>query len=341
MLSHQHNLAPASNEVEDSSKTGDVYKMASKDGHFHRQISSFRSWVTPSSDKTTQFPAAKGRYALYITYGCPWAHRVNIMRSLKKLENIIQLITLDYELGPEGWFFSDRAGTDAKDPLYGHTKLKDLYLHADPEYKARYTVPVLWDKERETIVNNESSEIIRMLESSFDEFLPAEEREDTKGDKGLYPQNLRVEIDEFNQWVYDKINNGVYKTGFAEKQEAYNSHLFPLFKALDDVENHLEDSKHQPCLFGEHITEADVRLYTTLIRFDSAYFTMFKCNLRMIRDEREYPRLHKWLRMLYWGEEKAFRETTKFDHIKKGYAKASKLSIVPAGPQPDIFPLDA
>lgn len=316
-------------------------KLASKDGHFHRQASAFRSWVTPSADKTAQFPAAKNRYALYINYGCPWAHRANIMRSLKRLENVIQLIVLDYEMGPEGWVFSGRDGTDAKDPLYGYMKIKDLYLHADPEYNARYTVPVLWDKERETVVNNESSEIIRMLESCFDEFLPAEEREESKGERGLYPEALRGEIDSFNTFIYDLINNGVYKTGFAGTQEAYDSHLFPLFKALDDVEKHLQAPNHQPYLFGKHITEADVRLYTTLIRFDAAYFTSFKCNLKMIRDEREYPRLHKWLRTLYWGEEKAFRETTNFEHIKNGYAKATKSSIVPRGPYPDILPLDA
>ena len=326
-------------EVEDSSKTGSVYKMASKDGHFHRQASSFRSFITPSSTSDAPFSAAKGRYVLYLNLGCPWAHRANIMRKLKHLESTIQLVVMDYELTPEGWLFTGRDGSAEKDPLYGYTKAKELYIHADPHYKGRYTVPFLWDKQKETIVNNESSEIIRMMETAFDELLPGEDREESKGDAGLYPPKIRAEIDEFNEWVYDKINNGVYKTGFAGTQEAYETHVVPLFEALDKVEKHLEDPIHRPYVFGEYITEADVRLFTTLIRFDPAYFTMFKCNLRMIRDEKYYPRLHAWLRNIYWRNE-SFKSTTAFEQFKKGYVKATKQQIVPMGPLPHILPVE-
>ncbi|KAL8700899.1 MAG: hypothetical protein Q9201_005194 [Fulgogasparrea decipioides] len=330
---------PANSAIEDSSKTGSIYTQASSDGHFHRVPSSFRSYILPpSSTNPPDFPAAPNRYIIYICLTCPWAHRANIVRSLKKLEDVIELVVMDYEMGPEGWFFSGRDGTAEKDPVYGFTKVKDLYLKADPDYKGRYTVPFLWDRERETIVNNESSEIIRMLETAFDSFLPEEEREEAKGEKGLYSEHLRKEIDTFNDWVYDGINNGVYKTGFAATQEAYESHVFPLFEALDRVEKHLEDPAHRPYLFGKYITEADVRLYTTIIRFDAAYFTMFRCNIAMIRDESRFPKLHRWVRNLYWGHE-AFRKTTNFEQLKKGYRKATKEEIVPVGPLPHILPL--
>ncbi len=325
---------------EDSSKTGSVFKMASKDGQFHRQTSSFRSFITPSSVQDSPFPAAKDRYVLYINRGCPWAHRANIMRSLKHLEDLLQLVVMDCDLTPDGWGFTGRDGSEEKDPLYGYTKAKELYLHADPNYNARYTVPFIWDKQKETIVNNESSEIIRILEIGFDEFLPVEERERSKGEKSLYPPHLRTEIDELNAWVYDKINNGVYKTGFAATQEAYETHVIPLFEGLDRVEKHLEDPKHRPYLFGDFITEADVRLFTTMIRFDVAYFTIFRCNLRMIREENCYPRLHAWLRNLYWRNE-SFKKTTFFEEIKRGYVRAMKQNIMPMGPLPHILPLEA
>lgn len=162
--------------------------------------------------------------------------------------------------------------TDEKDPLYGYTKAKELYLHANVGYDGRYIVPFIWDKQMETIVNNEPSETIRMMERVFDEFLPEEERKESKGDTGLYPPKLRAEIDAFNEWVYDRINNGVYKTRFAATQEVYETHVVPLFEALDRVEKHLEDPKHRPYIFGEHIIDADVRFFTTIIRFDAAYF---------------------------------------------------------------------
>lgn len=265
---------------------------------------------------------------LYIQYGCPWAHRTNLVRSLKGLEDIIQMVVMDHELGPDGWFFSGRWGTAEKDPLYGFKLLKELYLKADPTYEGRYTVPVLWDKKNETIVNNESSEIIRMFYSEFDGLLPEELREINHPGGGFYPERLRTEIDAMNEWVYSTINNGVYKTGFATTQEAYDLNVYPLFKSLDRIEEHLSQPEHQPYLFGDHITEADIRLYTTIARFDVAYYLIFKCNLKMIRHD--YPRIHLWLRRLYWDESEktrggAFKKTTFFDAVSSYFTVLMKI----------------
>ncbi|KAB8267543.1 HAD-like domain-containing protein [Aspergillus minisclerotigenes] len=265
------------------------------------------------------------------------------------LEEIIQLVVLDPELGPDGWFFSGRWGSAEKDPLYGFTQLRQLYFKANPAYEGRYTIPVLWDKKKGTIVNNESSEIIRMFYTEFDHLLPDELREINRPGGGFYPQPLRKDIDEMNDWVYHQINNGVYKTGFATTQEAYKENIYPLFEALDRIENHLAQPGHQPYLFGENITEADIRLYTTIARFDVAYYLIFKCNLKMIRHD--YPRIHDWYRRLYFDESKrtrggAFKKTTYFDIYKFGYLKAigkrtgSSQLIIPAGPSPDILPLE-
>jgi glutathionyl-hydroquinone reductase len=195
-----------------------------------------------------------------------------LTRGLKSLEPIIQLIKTDFDLTSEGWLFTGRNGSDKTDPLYGFTGLKQLYLKADPKYEGRYTVPVLWDKKTETIVNNESSEIIRILYSAFDDFLEPHQREANKPGGGFYPEPLRKQIDEMNEWVYNTVNNGVYKCGFAMTQEAYDANIYPLFKSLDRLEAHLSDSAHQPYLFGQYITEADIRLYTTMARFDVAYY---------------------------------------------------------------------
>ncbi|KAF3908277.1 hypothetical protein AA313_de0205529 [Arthrobotrys entomopaga] len=324
--------------IKDDGADHAIYKMADKDGQFRRKASTFRSFISP--DPNSEFPAEADRYVLYINLGCPWAHRTNIVRSLKGLENIIQLVVMDFTLTPEGWVFNGNNGTMEKDPLYGFTKLSELYFKAEPNYEGRYTVPVLWDKKQETIVNNESSEIIRMFYSAFDNLLPESQREVNKPGGGLLPEHLRKEIEEMNEWVYDKVNNGVYKTGFASTQEAYLSNVVPLFESLDRLEKCLEE-RGTKYLFGAHITDADIRLYTTLIRFDVAYYTIFKCNYKMIRYD--YPQLHRWLRVLFWDDNKeikaAFRDTTDFKSYKEGYSKAVRASIVPYGPAVDILSL--
>jgi len=290
-----------------------IHKHADVDGQFRRKPSQFRSFI--SSSPGAEFPPEKDRYALYINLGCPWAHRTNLVRSLKGLDAIIQLILCDFALTRDGWLFTGKHGSAPNDPLYGFTSLSQLYRKADPEYEGRFLVPALWDKKRETIVSNESSEIIRMFYTEFDALVPEELRESNRPGGGFYPENLRPQIDEMNEWVYNTVNNGVYKTGFASTQEAYEANLMPLFESLDRLEKHLGEEGHAPYLFGEFITEADVRLYTTLIRFDVAYYNIFMCNLKMIRHD--YPRLSRWLRNLYWDGGKtlrgeAWRDTVSF-----------------------------
>ncbi|EOA89230.1 uncharacterized protein SETTUDRAFT_159634 [Exserohilum turcica Et28A] len=273
-----------------------------------------------------RLPAEKGRYVLYINYVCPWAHRVILVRALKRLEDAIELVERIH-----GWYFSGRSGP-AKDPVYGARFLKELYLRADPYYKGRVTVPLLWDKHHGTTVNNESAAITRMLFEAFDALLPPDHREANKGIAAFRPAHIAAEMDALNAWVYDTVNNGVYKVGFATSLQAYREHVNQLFQSLDRLEDHLSQPKHSPYLFGQYITESDIYLFTTLIRFDTAYYPFFKCNLKMIR--RDYPRLHAWLRRLYWsnGPETCggvFRTSTNFDAITRGYG-----AVVGKGPMP-------
>jgi glutathionyl-hydroquinone reductase len=218
-----------------------------------------------------------------------------------------------------------------------YTHLREIYFAAEPNYQGRFTVPTLWDKKKQTIVSNESSEIIRMFYTAFDDLLPQKYK-----DIVLYPDDLKAKIEEVNTWTYDDINNGVYKSGFATTQEAYEKAVLQLFKSLDRTEQNLADSFSKgPYYFGDKLTEADVRLYTTIVRFDPVYVQHFKCNIRDIRSG--YPHLHRWLRNLYWNNP-AFGETTQFEHIKKHYTKSHKqinqFSITPVGPVPDILKED-
>jgi putative glutathione S-transferase len=298
-----------------------------KDGSFERKASSFRNWVTadggPGPDGQRGFPAEAGRYHLYVSLACPWAHRTLIVRRLKKLEDAISVSVVDFLMGGEGWVFSDRPGA-TPDAVNGATRLYEVYTAADPAYTGRVTVPVLWDKVERTIVNNESSEIIRMLNASFDAI----------GDAAvdLYPEDLRTEIDASNAEIYDRVNNGVYKCGFATTQEAYEAPFHALFETLDDLEERLS---HRHYLMGERITEADWRLFTTLVRFDPVYVGHFKCNKRRIAD---YPNLSNYLRELY--QVPGIAETVNFEHIKGHYYQSHKTinptGIVPLGPDEDL-----
>jgi len=301
------------------------------DGTFKRAASSFRNFIKAGGE----FPPERDRYHLYVSYACPWASRTLIMRKLKGLEDIIPFTVVSPRMGTEGWPFAsaDQFPDANADPLYDARHVKDLYLRADPAYSGRFTVPVLWDKKRHTIVNNESSEIIRILNSEFDAILP-----DDKARLDFYPVQLRADIDALNEWVYDRINNGVYKAGFARSQEAYQDAVVPLFDSLDRIEAMLKDKTY---LIGDRLTEADIRLYVTIIRFDPVYVGHFKCNIRTIRDG--YPNIHRWLRRLYWQND-AFKSTTNFDHIKTHYywshPQVNPTRVVPIGPVPHILPLE-
>jgi putative glutathione S-transferase len=292
-------------------------------GAFQRQDSGFRDWVTadgaPGPDGQRGWPAAAGRYHLYVSYACPWAHRTLIVRALKGLEDAIGVSVVDPLMLDDGWTF-DTAHGSTGDPLHGADFLWQLYARARPDYTGKVTVPVLWDREREAIVSNESSEIIRMLTTAWDGCGAR------AGD--FYPAALRAEIDAVNDEVYDRVNNGVYKAGFATTQAAYEAAVRPLFETLDTLEARLSD---RDWLVGDAMTEADIRLFTTLVRFDPVYVGHFKCNIRRIAD---YPALETYLeRML---ADPAIADTVHLDHIKTHYYASHRdlnpAGIVPVGP---------
>ena len=299
------------------------YDTKSTGGHFIRKDSQFRNWVTadgsagPSGE--AGFKAEAGRYHLYVSLACPWASRTLIMRKLKGLEDMISISVVNPYMAENGWTFAPDQGV-IPDPIFQADYLYQIYTHVDSHYSGRVTVPILFDKQTGKIVNNESSEIMRMLNSAFDEIGAKE------GD--YYPAALRAEIDAINEKVYHQINNGVYKSGFATKQEVYEEEVQQLFAALDELEEHL--STHQ-YLVGEVLTEADWRLFVTLVRFDSAYVGHFKCNLRELR---EYPHLWRYTRELY--QYPGIKETVDFYHIKHHYYRSHPTinpnQIVPFGP---------
>ncbi|MEJ5901899.1 glutathione S-transferase family protein [Ochrobactrum teleogrylli] len=303
------------------------YDTKSTKGRFERSKSQFRNWVTAdgSAGPTGEggFKAEPGRYHLYVSYACPWAHRTLIFRALKKLEDVISVSVVDYLMVEEGWTFYGTTGSTGDD-LYGSKRLYEIYTRADPNYSGRVTVPVLWDKQRQTIVSNESSEIIRMLNTAFNEF----------GDASLdfYPDALAAEIDALNDFIYPNINNGVYRAGFATSQDAYEEAFKQLFAALDTLEDRLSRQRY---LTGSSLTEADWRLFTTLLRFDPVYVGHFKCNLRRIAD---YPNLWNYTRELY--QVPGVASTVNMEHIKGHYYRSHKTinptGIVPTGPEIDF-----
>ncbi|KIV95209.1 hypothetical protein PV10_02888 [Exophiala mesophila] len=307
-------------------------------GEFKRQATTFRDFV--SKDPNSRFPAEKGRYHLYVSYACPWAHRALIVRKLKGLEDIVSMTCVHWHMGEKGWRFVTSAenlpGENVTpNPLHPtFTHIRELYLSINSDYQGRFSVPLLWDKATQTIVNNESAEIMRILNSEFDELLPEASK---SRNLNLLPKDQLDLIEACNQWIYEDINNGVYKAGFASTQEAYTRSVTKLFESLDRAEKDLAGSAG-PYYFGEMITETDIKLYTTLIRFDPVYVQHFKCNIRDIRSG--YPNIHKWMRNLYWNIP-AFRETTEFEHIKDHYTKSHKQinpsAITSLGPLPNIL----
>lgn len=303
------------------------YDTGTSRGRFEREASRFRNSVTadgaPGPSGEGGFAAEAGRYHLYVSLACPWAHRTLIFRKLKKLEEIVSVSVVSPMMGSVGWTFDIAEGSTG-DAVNGAATLGDIYLAANPAYSGRVTVPVLWDRTRKTIVSNESAEIIRMMNSAFDAFTGA--RTD------YYPPALRGGIDAVNDLVYRTVNNGVYRAGFATTQEAYEEAFLSLFGALDEIEARLSQHRY---LVGNTQTEADWRLFTTLIRFDAVYYSHFKCNLRRISD---YPNLSNYLRDLY--QVPGVRETVDLDHIKRHYFGSHRhinpYGIVPLGPALDF-----
>jgi glutathionyl-hydroquinone reductase len=298
-----------------------------RDGHFIRPTTRYRNFVTadgsPGPSGEGGFPAERDRYHLYVSLACPWAHRTLIFRALKKLEDVVSVSVTEPLYGKTGWEFGTTPGS-TPDTVNGKKTLAEIYLLADPHYSGRVSVPVLWDKKRRTIVNNESAEIIRMLNAAFDAL--------TQIKTDYYPAALRTEIDRINDLVYAKVNNGVYRAGFATTQAAYEEAARAVFAALDQLEDMLSRRRY---LAGREITEADWRLFTTLIRFDSVYYSHFKCNVRRVAD---YPNLWNYLRELY--QTPGIADTVSIEQIKRHYygsqRQVNPTGIVPIGPLIDF-----
>ena len=302
----------------------ELAKSTDASGRFVRQISSFRSWVTPQGfagpTGDAGFAAEPGRYHLYVALNCPWACRTLIFRKLKRLEDVITVSVAVPEFTDQGYAFGDYPGA-TRDALQGARYVHELYTRADPHFTGRPTVPVLWDRVRDTIVNNESADIIRMLNGAFDAF----------GDATVdfYPEALRGAIEALNDRIYEPLNNGVYRAGFAATQQAYDEAVTDVFDCLDDLERRLEGGR--PYLLGDRITETDWRAFVTLIRFDAVYYGLFKCNLRRLCD---YPKLAAYTKRLY--EVPGVAETVDFHHMKRAYYSIRKVNpsrIVPVGPE--------
>ncbi|MDO6685773.1 MULTISPECIES: glutathione S-transferase family protein [unclassified Agarivorans] len=299
------------------------YETKENKGRFVRSEAQFRNWVTADGSAGPSgkegFKAEAGRYHLYVSHACPWANRTMIFRKLKGLEQMIDYSVVHWFMGENGWTFAPGEGV-VSDPINQAEFMHQVYTAADANYSGRVTVPVLWDKQQQTIVSNESADIIRMFNSAFDDVGAK------AGD--YYPEALQVEIEELNQRIYHSVNNGVYRAGFATTQEAYEEALYPLFESLDFVEQILTKKRY---LTGKQLTEADWRLFTTLIRFDVVYVGHFKCNLKRIVD---YPNIDAYMRELYQIE--GIAETINFEHIKRHYYQSHGMvnptRVVPVGP---------
>ena len=295
-----------------------------KDGRFIRQVSSFRHWITPDGSPgptgSGGFKAEAGRYHLYVAYICPWASRALAVRALKGLTDLITVSVANPRLSDQGWQFGGYPGS-TDDELNQATYMHQIYTQVAPDFTGRATVPVLWDKQQQTIVNNESADILRMLNSAFNELV------NTGPD--LYPAELADEIDELNEEIYHKLNNGVYQAGFASSQAAYDEAFDNVFSTLDKLEARLADGRDY--VFGDVLTETDIRLFVTLVRFDAAYYGLFKCNRQLIR---EFPYLNVYMHRM-WALD-GIADTVNIDHIKAGYYSIKALNpggIVPRGPQ--------
>lgn len=294
---------------------------ADAEGRFVRQTSSFRNWITPDGAPGPTgeggFRAEAGRYRLYVAYICPWASRTLMARSLKGLEALIPVTVVNPALTGEGWRFGGYDGAD-DDPLFGASHMHQLYTRADPQFSGRATVPVLWDMQRDVMVSNESADILRMFDTAFEHLVPSDLR--------LYPADLAAQIEALNPQIYDQLNNGVYKAGFASSQLAYDEAVAGVFQMLD----HLEDRLTGDFIFGSRFTETDIRTFVTLIRFDAAYHGLFKTNLRQIAD---YPRLSAYMARIL--RLPGVRQTVNMDHITRGYYSIKALNptgIRPTGP---------
>lgn len=291
------------------------------DGRFIRQVSGFRNWITPdgSAGPTGEagFKAEAGRYHLYVALICPWASRALMVRKLKGLDDILPVTVVNPTLTDQGWAFGGAAGADT-DPLFGARYMHEIYTCADPTYTGRATVPVLWDTQRNVMVNNESADIVRMLDTAFEELVPSDLR--------LYPEALGAEIDALNAQIYEKLNNGVYQAGFASTQDAYEEAVDGVFDTFDQLEARLTGDY----LFGDALTETDIRTFVTLIRFDAAYHGVFKTNRRQIAD---YPRLSAYMERIL--RLPGIVDTVNMDHITRGYYSIKALNpngIRPVGP---------
>ena len=292
-----------------------------REGAFRRQADAIRGWVT--EDGSSGFPTETGRYHLYVSWACPWAHRTIIVRKLKRLEGVIGMTVVDPIRDDRGWAFREGPG-HSTDPVNGFQFLSEAYRATDPQYKGRVTVPVLWDTETKRIVSNSDDDLMRMFNKAFDRFT------DSKLD--LYPEALRNDIDELNAFIYEHVNDGVYRAGFATSQSVYEQAARRLFDALDRLDARLKDRRY---LFGARFVETDWRLFVTLVRFDAVYHGHFKCNVRRILD---YPNLFGYLKDLYQTD--GIADTVNFDHIKRHYYVThddiNPTRIVPIGPDQDL-----